>query len=143
MKDGWCKHFNGMRDEGATCKRGHDYRAICGKPDWGIFTVIPCNDKNETDVKCADFELPTEAELAEQEKEFQERFDFTQTAIALIVEKTKANPKWEPELDKKVEGCQGTVECPKCKGELHYSVAGGNNHIWGRCKTEECLSWMM
>lgn len=142
MKTGWCKHFTGLRDN-EKCAKGHDARELWGNVTLGLMLRIPCNGKNETDVQCADFELPTEAELAEQEKEFQERFDFTQTAIAEIIEETNANPKWDPELDKKVKGCEGTITCPKCKGVLHYSVAGGNNHIWGKCETEDCLSWMM
>ncbi len=37
---------------------------------------------------------------------------------------------------------RGKIECPKCKGELNYSRAKSNGHVWGKCKTENCLSWM-
>ena len=36
---------------------------------------------------------------------------------------------------------QGKIKCPKCEGELHYTRAK-NGHVWGKCKTENCLSWM-
>lgn len=36
---------------------------------------------------------------------------------------------------------KGIIECPKCKGELHFTRAFSNGHIWGKCKTENCLSW--
>jgi transposase-like protein len=35
----------------------------------------------------------------------------------------------------------GIIECPACKSELSYSVAK-NGHIWGKCKTKNCLSWL-
>jgi hypothetical protein len=37
----------------------------------------------------------------------------------------------------------GHVECPKCKGKLGYSIARSNGHVWGKCETTGCLSWMM
>ncbi len=37
----------------------------------------------------------------------------------------------------------GIVECPKCKGKLHYNVASLNGHVWGKCETKDCLAWMM
>lgn len=38
---------------------------------------------------------------------------------------------------------RGKIKCPKCGGELHYSRAKTNGHVWGQCTTEGCLSWMM
>lgn len=37
----------------------------------------------------------------------------------------------------------GSITCPECGGELRYSVASCNKHIWGACTTKNCLSWMM
>jgi len=34
----------------------------------------------------------------------------------------------------------GHVECPSCGGELGYSRASGNGHIWAKCKCG--LGWM-
>lgn len=34
------------------------------------------------------------------------------------------------------------IECPKCKGRLHLSIAATNGHVWGKCETEGCLAWM-
>lgn len=43
----------------------------------------------------------------------------------------------------KGNGGRGNFLCPICKrGQLHYSVAGVNGHIWGRCTTDGCVSWM-
>lgn len=43
---------------------------------------------------------------------------------------------------KKGNGGRGFIPCPICKGRLHYSVASHNGHMWGRCETEGCVSWM-
>jgi hypothetical protein len=42
----------------------------------------------------------------------------------------------------KEEGNQGKIICPKCGNDLHWTRASSNKHVWGKCKTENCLSWM-
>ncbi len=38
---------------------------------------------------------------------------------------------------------RGNFLCPICKrGQLRYSVAGVNGHIWGKCSTDGCVAWM-
>lgn len=37
----------------------------------------------------------------------------------------------------------GSITCPECGGELCYTIASSNKHIWGTCKTKNCLSWVM
>jgi hypothetical protein len=61
----------------------------------------------------------------------QEIIDNTIAAIGTILEK---HPK--------MEDAKGEIECPLCKGILHYTKSGYNNHIWGKCETEDCLSWV-
>lgn len=39
-------------------------------------------------------------------------------------------------------GKQEIVECPVCKGKLHLSQAAYNGHVWGKCETPGCVSWM-
>jgi hypothetical protein len=43
---------------------------------------------------------------------------------------------------KKHKENQGIIECPKCKGKLHFTRAKINGHVWGKCETDDCLSWM-
>lgn len=39
-------------------------------------------------------------------------------------------------------GVRGTIPCPSCQGDLGYSIAACNGHIWGKCSG--CgLGWMM
>lgn len=35
----------------------------------------------------------------------------------------------------------GGCDDPKCKNELNYTRAKLNGHVWGKCKTDNCLSW--
>ncbi len=36
----------------------------------------------------------------------------------------------------------GSIPCPICTKPLHLSQAGENGHVWGKCETEGCVSWM-
>jgi hypothetical protein len=38
----------------------------------------------------------------------------------------------------------GVVECPKCgvADALQFTRARSNGHIWGKCKTPGCVSFM-
>lgn len=38
---------------------------------------------------------------------------------------------------------RGSIICPECGGKLNYSRAKSNGHVWGKCETPNCLSWMM
>lgn len=40
-----------------------------------------------------------------------------------------------------LKGTVGQIKCPKCGGILQWSRASTNQHIWGKCKTENCLMW--
>jgi hypothetical protein len=34
------------------------------------------------------------------------------------------------------------IECPECKGKLHLSQAAYNGHVFAKCETPGCVSWM-
>lgn len=65
----------------------------------------------------------------------------------LIIEDTlKAVRAAQEDADKhgfkKGKGGNATIVCPICKGNLAYSVASINGHLWGTCQTEGCVQWM-
>jgi len=37
---------------------------------------------------------------------------------------------------------RGCIECPLCGCKLRFTVAKSNGHVWGKCETDGCLSWM-
>ena len=65
-------------------------------------------------------------QMSEDKKEIGTSFKFILKALKLIKDKTEN---------------QGQIECPKCSGDLHYTRSSSNGHVWGKCQTEECLSW--
>lgn len=65
-----------------------------------------------------------------------DNFDFDYFGKAYILIREKEGNK-KPKNDR-----VGIIECPKCKGKLHYSISSYNNHVWGKCETENCLAWM-
>ncbi len=79
---------------------------------------------------CAILLETDEAKAKERQDEIEQTLNATCAAIVEINQKHgKTN-------------AQGVIECPLCKGKLHYTVAACNGHIWGKCETENCLSWM-
>lgn len=64
---------------------------------------------------------------------------------AAIKRMTLAGPvvaAWRTWTKKNRVGKEEVVECPACKGKLHLSQSAYNGHVWGKCETEGCLSWM-
>ena len=37
---------------------------------------------------------------------------------------------------------QEVIKCPSCGGKLYMHKNSYNGHVWGRCETENCLTWM-
>lgn len=124
-----CVHFTGILHP--KCDAGVLYADVRRPPAApGSGFQFPCF--SDAGTECALRKTPTLAEATEEERKMNEGFEFTMAAIKLI----------NAAVGKK-RGVTGTIECPKCKGRLHYSVAGYNGHIHGKCATEGCLSWMM
>lgn len=131
-KDTTCKNYNGCYHN-KSCTAGVFYREMVGGPDFGWMARMPCTPdsplKKEPMAKCEKYETKTPAELIAEELEQKAFSDAVVMAISAIREDGKNT---------------GTVSCPKCyAGQVHYSKAKLNGHIWGKCSTEGCISWMM
>ena len=51
--------------------------------------------------------------------------------------------KWRTWTKKNRVAKQEAIDCPTgCGGKLHLSQAAYNGHVWGKCTTEGCVSWM-
>ena len=133
MKSGTCVHFTGMQNK--TCKAGVNYREHVGGPDFGWGCRMPCLTKYREEgwMPCDKYQEPTEEQIAESDrlvKQFMDRMLLTFPLINKI------------KRDHKGQSWQGVEECPACKGKLHLSHAACNGHVWGKCETKGCLSWM-
>lgn len=108
----------------AYTRRGHAYTATRSLPCLG-------SKYNHGGAVCGKRCTPTreqvEAELAEQDAEFEQMCEARRRIIAAQGGK---------------RGGSGTVECPRCGGSLRYSQAASNGHVHAVCATGGCLGWM-
>lgn len=115
------------------CSAGVNYRELVGGEDFGWMARLPCLPDSpltkEPVAKCEKYERKSPAEIIAEELEQKAFSDAVVMAIGAIRKQGKDS---------------GEVSCPKCyAGKVHYSVAKLNGHIWGRCTTDGCISWMM
>ena len=140
MRKGTCIHFKGLCLGGNTiCGAGVDYRKAFDGKKPGVFLRMPCVEmvdrKGETVMPCPinAWQEPTDEQIREHEAEWEQAMGKTKAALKVAAE-WRVKPK--PAKDR-----QGTVECPVCKGVLHLSQSS-NGHVWGKCETDGCVSWM-
>ena len=108
-----CKHFNGIMND--CCKIGIKYSDVrVGKP-----YQFPCI---KTGGSCESSEFPNSEEVRKQLSEISEVQEKVLTAYLKIKEHYKVT---------KVG--QGKLPCD-CGGQLNYTVAAINGHIWAKCK---------
>jgi hypothetical protein len=143
MKAGVCRYFNGIHND--ICNKGVNYKENDGGQGEGYGARLACFPKDHPRggerASCNLFDAAT----AQEEKEFKtkamERLGAMAAAISEIKEKHGIETEWETPTDKNNDA-RGTIECPTCEGVLHYTVAGYNGHVWGKCETDGCLEWM-
>lgn len=129
-----CRHWNGLaffRGEGG-CGIGHPIRKIViaanGGNQVGIAFMLPCKPGPDAKAKCPNYDPRTAEELAEIEREIEQRTTaflknmhvFNDLRKEMVAEKASAR----------------TIDCPFCSaaGTMHVTCAIGiNNHMWAKC----------
>lgn len=139
-----CEHYNGlsgpgMKDDAATrcCKAGVVYLTVKASDDVAKgFARYPCFREGEA-VPCAKRHFPTPEEVASEVAEHDARWERLKLGIGACSDDAKKHGYG------KGKGGNGFVPCPVCKtGDLYYTVASYNGHMWGKCATKDCVSWM-
>lgn len=51
-------------------------------------------------------------------------------------------PHWERLKKEHKRGSSGTCTCPRCGEECVWSIASVNGHLWAKCRTDGCVSFM-
>jgi hypothetical protein len=133
---GCCRYFTGIQNE--TCKAGINVRQLVGGSDLGWARRMPCflRDVGTCEVNCEKRKFPTREEAEKSVTESDALLEEVLSAVVLA------------QADAKKKGLgignggSGSVICPRCAGILRYSIAGLNGHLWGKCATVDCLSWM-
>ena len=120
-----CRHFTGIQND--ECAAGVSYLSV---RDNSVSPYRwPCiNEGAVTSCSLADYPAREEAEANEARQSA--ALERTGKARAAITATTNGRCR-----------VSGEIACPNCGGRLAYSVAG-NGHVWGRCSTEDCASWM-
>ena len=162
MKHGTCIHYTGLSfsKEARLCRAGVNYDETFNAKKPGMFLRMPCvefmcrpehgqgtyvkpgekcihvptDHRGETVIPCPHRQEPTE-EQVQADRADDEKCLKQMTAGLHVASEWRIKPK--PLLDR-----QEVVECPICKGKLHLSQSAYNGHVWGKCETQDCLSWM-
>lgn len=145
MKAGQCKHYTGcINPRKPTCDSGVNYREHVGGDDFGWVTRLPCFTLERADpakiVACDKYQEPTREEIDAHEAEVSAAITKMMIAYSGNVRKWRAEQGWSK--SNRVSA-QGVVPCEACgKGEIHLTMASYNGHVWGKCTTDGCVSWM-
>ncbi len=121
-----CIHFTGLTNK--ECSVGVKYKDVEVRDSRPI--KIPClKDSLLSGGTCIKAEYPTEEEVEKQVAEIMKDNEMQMNAYLVVkqyIEKTGVK--------------LGKVICPSCGGNLHYTQAESNGHIWGNCKCG--IGWM-
>ena len=132
IRKGSCVHFTGIQHDG--CKAGIRYDAV--RSDG-----LPCIAGNSppSGITCDSYLEPTAEEIAAHEAEIDAYLDRMRKAMGPVNEWIKAQG-WSK---RNKVSATGTVPCAACgTGTFHLSMAAYNGHVWGRCTTAGCVSWV-
>ena len=129
-----CVHFNGVQHD--TCRAGVNYHELFGV-GVGCFAHLCCLSEPVGSVACDKSVYPTRAQAEAEQGKREKRFK--QVMQCVVVAKEHA----EKEGLREGHGGVSQLDCPTgCGGILRYSVASVNGHMYARCSTEDCVSWM-
>lgn len=142
----WCVHYQrrGGMPHREACAKGivyDDLAKVSELGDWGSMLRLPCirdhhiesERKGQPLCECPHLQWPTLAESEAHEKEMAAHMEKMMVALIAIdpIRKKRKGHDWN-----------GTIECPNCKGKLHVRHSGYNGHVWAKCETDDCVSWI-
>lgn len=144
----WCVHYQcnptKWRDGTDACKAGVVYTKLTRDEELGERGSIlrrPCirdhhdedNRKGQPLCECPYLQWPTREESEEAEREHEHYMKLMLAAVDSVA---------AIRVDHKGKDWCGVVVCPICKGKLHVRHSGYNGHVWGKCETDGCVSWV-
>jgi hypothetical protein len=153
MRRGTCVHYTGMQTK--VCEAGVNYEEVFGKRA-GIACRAPCLQeyktheridgkmqavwkpwprRGEQEIPCSLRLMPTEEQIAAANAEWATHME----KMAKVMEVVRPWRTWK-KTNRVAK--QEVIECPACKGRLHLTQAAYNGHVWGKCETADCVSWM-
>lgn len=149
MRKGTCKYHIGSWHN-THCAAGVEYQSVLTEPtnregsayrypcvqDWS-WCKQPLTEGQQAHFErrgtCSKFTEPTVGDIQAHELEVQTAINNMKATMPLIsrIKKEHHGTNW-----------RGTEPCPICNGQLHMMHSALNGHVWGKCETKDCLSWM-
>lgn len=132
MRKGSCVHFTGIQHQ--ACKEGICYDTVRG-------LGLPCITGNAppSGITCPSYLEPTAEQIADWQAKRDASLDRMRKVMLPVSEWRKAQA-WSK---RNKVSASGTVPCAACgSGTIHLSMAAYNGHVWGRCTTAGCVSWV-
>jgi len=122
-----CIYFNGLMNK--QCEKGILYDSVKEKDVRPV--KLPCllNIKMNGG-NCSYVKFPNKSDIKNQVEEIQNQGKKIMTAYSVIKNHYRKTGK-----------IKGKIKCPECKGELHYTIATTNEHIWAKCSKCD-IGWM-
>ena len=134
MKKNTCIHFHGMVH--TLCGAGVDLKLFNGNDPIGLTKAVPCIAGNCVDT-CNKRRFPSPEEVARYNAEIRMRVGAFADALKLISEAAEKRETTDFAV------VSGVISCPLCGNSLRYTYNYHTKKSYGRCKTRECLSWLM
>lgn len=135
----YCQHYGRGSGADMICKAGMDLNSIKRVPTganqikWG-----PCIEghtlQNPHD-HCPHW-------IRRTREQGEARADAIERSTRMMEVVMPAVDKWRSWTGNNRVAKQGIIECPMCKGRLHLAQSSHNGHLWGKCETEKCVSWI-
>lgn len=123
-----CVYFNGVQND--ACKAEVNYDSFPRG-------TRPCIKLEHPSIiepqSCGKKQLPTPEDVAKELAGWKATEDKITKVMPLVARIKK---------DHKGEWWSGVERCPVCGMALVMSIAAHNGHVWGKCETEGCVSWM-
>ena len=122
------------KDEPSSLLDGRYYESA------GIFKRICCTSGNERSQEEQIAACPKWLRRTREHGE--QRDDEINAALERMRIASKVVGPWRTWTKTNRVAKKEVIECPVCKGRLHLDQSAYNGHVWGKCETEGCLSWM-
>lgn len=135
----YCVHYD-PRGSATGCAAGLDMQKIRCVPTpsskgdrmiaWG-----PCIGGHTLEDPCSHCPKWERPSLESAEK-------YADDIEAAVQRMTIVDPVISAWRDKKPKGKSETITCPVCAGRLHLSQAASNGHVFAKCETSGCVSFI-
>jgi hypothetical protein len=130
-----CRHFNGIQHD--CCNAGINYEELIEHGKYRIPCLKMAVGLKRDPAICGSFEAMTREEAEADADSSLDRQNKTMLAVSCAHEAAKKKGFGAG------RGGVGSITCPVCQtGTISYSVASVNGHMWGKCSTKGCVSWM-